>query len=38
MAEHRAGAVLNAGLATAFLFSLFITYTGCVAIVEQLRY
>ncbi len=38
MAEHRAGPVLNAGLATAFLFSLFITYTGCVAFVEQLRY
>lgn len=35
MGEHRAGIVLNAGLVAGFLFSLFITYTGCVAVVEQ---
>lgn len=37
MGEHRPGLVLNAGLAAAFLFSLLITYTGCVAIAGQVR-
>jgi manganese transport protein len=38
MGRHRAGVVLNLGLATAFLFSLYITYTGCVAIAARLKY
>ncbi|EAQ78505.1 NRAMP family divalent metal transporter [Blastopirellula marina] len=37
MGEHRAGHLLNAGLAAAFLFSLLITYTGCVTIIGQLK-
>jgi Mn2+/Fe2+ NRAMP family transporter len=37
MGEHRPGIVLNAGLVAAFLFSLLITYTGCIAIAGQLR-
>ncbi len=37
MGEYRAGIVLNAGLAAAFLFSVLITYTGCVAIVGQVQ-
>ncbi|MDY0167287.1 MAG: Nramp family divalent metal transporter [Thermoguttaceae bacterium] len=36
MGEHRAGIVLNVGLAAAFLFALAITYTGGIAIVEQI--
>ena len=31
MGTHRAGKVFNTGLAFAFLFSIYITYTGCVA-------
>ena len=34
MGEYRAGLVLNSGLAAALLFSLLITYTGCIAIIE----
>jgi Mn2+/Fe2+ NRAMP family transporter len=37
MRSHRAGLVLNLGLALALLFSIYITYTGCVAIVDRLR-
>ena len=38
MGPHRAGKVLNIGLVLSFLFSIYITYTGCVAIVDRLRY
>ena len=38
MGPHRAGKVLNSGLVLSFLFSIYITYTGCVAIVDRLRY
>ena len=37
MGRHRAGLVLNTGLAMALLFSVFITYTGCVAIAQRIR-
>lgn len=37
MGRHRAGLVLNAGLATALLFSFYMTYTGCVAIVTTVQ-
>ena len=36
MGTHRAGAILNLGLATSFLFSVYISYTGCIAIGEKL--
>lgn len=35
MHEHKAGIWLNLGMGTAFLFSLLITYTGCLAIASQ---
>jgi len=37
MGTHRAGKVLNVGLALSFVFSICITYTGCVAIIERVR-
>ncbi len=37
MGTHRAGKLLNIGLVLSFLFSIYITYTGCVAIAERLR-
>jgi Mn2+/Fe2+ NRAMP family transporter len=37
MGSYRAGWILNIGLFTSFLFSIYITYTGYVAIVERLR-
>lgn len=37
MGPHRAGLVLNIALATSFLFSLLITYTGCVAIAGMMH-
>ncbi len=37
MGQYRAGLVLNLGLAAALAFSLLITYTGCIAIADQLR-
>ncbi|MHC4664777.1 MAG: Nramp family divalent metal transporter [Planctomycetota bacterium] len=37
MGSHRAGWILNAGLLTSFLFSIYITYTGYIAIAERLR-
>jgi Mn2+/Fe2+ NRAMP family transporter len=38
MGPHRARWVLNIGLLTSFLFSIYITYTGYVAIMERLRH
>ncbi|CAE7532157.1 unnamed protein product, partial [Symbiodinium sp. CCMP2456] len=35
MHQHKAGLWLNLGMGTAFLFSLLITYTGCLAIASQ---
>jgi Mn2+/Fe2+ NRAMP family transporter len=37
MGTYRAGWILNMGLLMAFLFSLYITYTGYIAITERLR-
>ena len=37
MGQYRAGLILNIGLLTSFLFSIYITYTGYVAIAERLR-
>ena len=37
MGTHRVGPVLNLGLALSFLFSIYISYTGCVAIIERVR-
>ena len=37
MGSHHAGWVLNIGLLTSFLFSIYITYTGYIAIAERLR-
>ena len=37
MGPHRAGWILNIGLLTSFLFSIYITYTGYIAIAERLR-
>ena len=37
MGPHHAGWVLNIGLLTSFLFSIYITYTGYIAIAERLR-
>ena len=38
MGAYRAGWVLNVGLLMSFLFSIYITYTGYIAIAERLRY
>ncbi len=37
MGSHRAGWILNTGLLMSFLFSIYITYTGYIAIAERLR-
>jgi Mn2+/Fe2+ NRAMP family transporter len=37
MGKYRAGWILNIGLLTSFLFSIYITYTGYTAIAERLR-
>ena len=37
MGPYRAGWILNIGLLTSFLFSIYITYTGYIAIAERLR-
>lgn len=37
MGSYRAGWILNIGLLTSFLFSIYITYTGYIAIAERLR-
>jgi Mn2+/Fe2+ NRAMP family transporter len=34
MGEHRAGSLLNIGMATAFVFTLFISYTAVLAVIE----
>jgi Mn2+/Fe2+ NRAMP family transporter len=38
MGPYRAGWVLNMGLLMSFLFSIYITYTGYIAIAERLRH
>jgi Mn2+/Fe2+ NRAMP family transporter len=37
MGQYRAGWILNIGLLMSFLFSIYITYTGYIAIAERLR-
>jgi Mn2+/Fe2+ NRAMP family transporter len=37
MGQYRAGWILNTGLLMSFLFSIYITYTGYIAIAERLR-
>ena len=37
MGPYRAGWILNIGLIMSFLFSIYITYTGYIAIAERLR-
>lgn len=37
MGQHKAGRLMNIALATSFLFSLLISYTGCVAILGMLE-
>ena len=38
MGPYRAGWILNIGLIMSFLFSIYITYTGYIAIAERLRH